>query len=155
MLHLCLTGFYLREPVKKELVTRPATLPDGVADQDGRLRPNDYILQINQHWLQGVGSERVAVVLRGTGNEVRLVVARPVDPNDPAQHRPSLPILPSAIINNRQELEMHLNMGVIPDGIPSSQLANDMVLNPGTENVSIQRGGQAVAEEMSTRFDQV
>ena len=97
----------------------------------------------------------VAVVLRGTGNEVRLVVARPVDPNDPAQHRPSLPILPSAIINNRQELEMHLNMGVIPDGIPSSQLANDMILNPGTENVSIQRGGQAVAEEMSTRFDQV
>ena len=41
-------------------------LPEGVADQDGRLKPNDYILQINEHWLQGVGSERVAVVLRGT-----------------------------------------------------------------------------------------
>ena len=97
-------------------------LPDGVADQDGRLRPNDYILQINEHWLQGVGSERVAVVLRGTGNEVRLVVARPVDPNDPAQHRPHLPILPSNILNNRKELEMHLNVGVVPDGLPSSQV---------------------------------
>ena len=47
-------------------------LPDGVADRDGRLRPNDYILQINEHWLHGVGSEQVAVVLRGTGNHVRL-----------------------------------------------------------------------------------
>merc|ERR1712223_562233 len=49
-------------------------LPDGVADQDGRLRPNDYILQINEHWLPGVGSERVAVVLRSAGNQVKLVV---------------------------------------------------------------------------------
>ena len=34
-------------------------LPDGVADQDGRLRPNDFILQINEHWLHGVGIDQV------------------------------------------------------------------------------------------------
>ncbi|QQP49022.1 Multiple PDZ domain proteinlike, partial [Caligus rogercresseyi] len=45
----------------------------GVADVDGRLCAGDFILQINEHWLQGVGSEQVAAVLRGTGNTVRLV----------------------------------------------------------------------------------
>lgn len=54
-------------------------LPGGVADADGRLRAGDFILQINEHWLQGVGSDKVANVLRGTGNHVRLIVARAVD----------------------------------------------------------------------------
>ena len=108
-------------------------LPGGVADQDGRLRPNDYILQINEHWLQGVGSERVAVVLRGTGNQVRLVVARPAsDPNEPT----GLPIFPSSILNDRHELELHLSQ-------PSTALSSDMVLNPMAQE----------AEEISTRFD--
>ena len=83
-------------------------LPDGVADQDGRLRPNDYILQINEHWLPGVGSERVAVVLRSAGNQVKLVVARPVDLNDPAIHHSHVPIVQSALLTNRNELERQL-----------------------------------------------
>ena len=83
-------------------------LPDGVADRDGRLRPNDYILQINEHWLHGVGSEQVAVVLRGTGNHVRLVVARPVDPTDPSVSRSHVPIVSSAMLTNRNELERFL-----------------------------------------------
>ena len=103
-------------------MTRQATLPDGVAVQDGRLKHNNYILWINQHWLQHVGSKQVAVVLKSSGKEVRMVVICPVDPNDPAQHRPSLPILSSAIIDIRQELEMHLNMSIIPDAIPSSPM---------------------------------
>ena len=57
-------------------------LPGGVADADGRLRAGDFILQINEHWLQGVGSDKVANVLRGTGNHVRLIVAR-----DPIQSK--------------------------------------------------------------------
>ena len=83
-------------------------LPDGVADRDGRLRPNDYILQINEHWLPGVGSEQVAVVLRGAGNQVKLVVARPVDLNDPAIHHSHVPIVQSALLTNRNELERQL-----------------------------------------------
>ena len=66
-------------------------------------------LQINEHWLQGVGSERVAAVLRGTGNHVRLVVARPANPADPNALRPNAPILPSAMLTDREELEKHLN----------------------------------------------
>ena len=135
-------------------------LRDGVADKDGRLKPNDFILQINEHWLQGVGSEQVAVVLRGTGSHVRLVVARPVDPNDPSVQRPNVPILPSAILTDRKALEMHLATGVIAEQIqgppppppaydkfgpppfdsfgPTTSLANDMVLPTQSEQVSIQ-----------------
>jgi hypothetical protein len=65
-------------------------------------------LQINEHWLQGVGSERVAAVLRGTGNHVRLVVARPANPEDPNAIQPNAPILPSAMLADRDELEKHL-----------------------------------------------
>ena len=85
-------------------MTKKATLPYGVADQDGRQKLNNNILRINQHWLQRVGSKRMAVVLRGTGNEVHLVVVCPVHSNNPAQLRPSLPILPSAIINNLNKI---------------------------------------------------
>ena len=70
---------------------------------------NFLTLQINEHWLQGVGSERVAAVLRGTGNHVRLVVARPANPADPNALRPNAPILPSAMLTDRDELEKHLH----------------------------------------------
>ena len=55
-----------------------------------------------------MGSERVAAVLRGTGSHVRLVVARPANPADPTL-RPNAPILPSAMLTDREELEKHLN----------------------------------------------
>ena len=67
-----------------------------------------YFKQINEHWLQGVGSERVAAVLRGTGNHVRLVVARPANPDDPSIIRPNAPILPSALLTDQADLEKHL-----------------------------------------------
>lgn len=38
-------------------------LPGGVADTDGHLRAGDFILQINEHWLQGVGSDKVILKL--------------------------------------------------------------------------------------------
>ena len=146
-------------------------LRDGVADKDGRLKPNDFILQINEHWLQGVGSEQVAVVLRGTGSHVRLVVARPVDPNDPSAHRPNVPILPSAILTDRKALEMHLATGVITEQIPAppppmaydkfgpppfdsfgptTSLANDMILPTQSEQVSIQHNASKSIDQTTS-----
>lgn len=104
-------------------------LPDGVADQDGRLHPNDFILQINEHWLHGVGIDQVKYVLGGTGSHVRLVVARPCDAQ--AVHHSSLPIVPWSLLTNRNELERHLHLA------PATELTNDMVLPQSSENVSI------------------
>ena len=146
-------------------------LRDGVADKDGRLKPNDFILQINEHWLQGVGSEQVAVVLRGTGSHVRLVVARPVDPNDPSAQRPNVPILPSAILTDRKALEMHLATGVIAEQMPAppppmaydkfgpppfdsfgptTSLANDMILPTQSEQVSIQHNASKSIDQTTS-----
>ena len=145
-------------------------LRDGVADKDGRLKPNDFILQINEHWLQGVGSEQVAVVLRGTGSHVRLVVARPVDPNDPSIQRPNVPILPSAILTDRKGLEMHLATGVITEQGPhqpppaydkfgpppfdsfgpTTSLANDMILPTQSEQVSIQHNASKSIDQTTS-----
>ena len=123
-------------------------LPDGVADRDGRLHPNDIMLQINDHWLHGVGIDQVKYVLGGTGNHVRLVVARPVDPSDPAVVHSHLPVVPSTLLTNRNELENHLHLRqqssnndlVAPapaSFAPTTALANDMFLPQETENVSI------------------
>ena len=115
-------------------------LPNGVADADGRLRAGDFILQINEHWLQGVASDQVAKVLRGTGNHVRLIVARPVDLEDTGATASE--ILSSAILMNREELEAHLQLnssvaGGQGYGGPSTALAQDMVLPKQSEKVSI------------------
>ena len=124
-------------------------LPDGVADRDNRLQPNDIMLQINDHWLHGVGIDQVKYVLGGTGNHVRLVVARPVDPSDPAVSQSHLPVVPSTLLTNRNELEHHLHLrqqsassiDVAPapaSFAPTTVLANDMFLPQETANVSIQ-----------------
>lgn len=51
--------------------------------QDGRLQSGDHILQIGDVSLRGMGSEQVAAVLRQSGTQVRLVVARPIEPSSP------------------------------------------------------------------------
>ena len=89
-------------------------LPGGVADRDTRLLPGDFILQINQHWLRGVASEQVAAVLRGCGTCVRLVVARPVDPADPASVQGLAPVLPTSVLSNQEQLETHLTLSPSP-----------------------------------------
>lgn len=53
------------------------------AVQDGRLQSGDHILQIGEVSLRGMGSEQVAAVLRQSGTQVRLVVARPIEPTSP------------------------------------------------------------------------
>uniref|UniRef100_A0A3B3RT09 PATJ crumbs cell polarity complex component n=1 Tax=Paramormyrops kingsleyae TaxID=1676925 RepID=A0A3B3RT09_9TELE len=66
-------------------------LPGGIADQDGRLRSGDQILQIGHTDLYGMSSEQVAHVLRQCGNHVRLVIARGT-PDDPTPTSgPALP----------------------------------------------------------------
>lgn len=44
--------------------------------QDGRLKSGDHILQINNIPLRGMSSEQVAQVLRTSGRNVKLLVAR-------------------------------------------------------------------------------
>jgi len=85
-------------------------LPGGVADRDTRLLPGDFILQINEHWLKGVASEQVAAVLRSCGTHVRLVVARPVDPQDPGSIQGLAPVLPTSVLSNQHQLEAHLTL---------------------------------------------
>lgn len=55
-------------------------IPGGVAERDGRLQCGDHVLQIGTISLRGFSSEQVATVLRQTGPQVRIVVARPVEP---------------------------------------------------------------------------
>ncbi len=116
-------------------------LPRGVADQDGRLRPGDFIMQINEHWLQSVNSEQVAKVLRGTGNHVRLVVARAIDMEDTDVNASE--ILPSTILMDREDLENHLRLNTSSYGGPSTALAKDMVLPTQSQEVSIKQQKQA------------
>eukprot|EP00092_Neocalanus_flemingeri_P029346 GFUD01031858.1.p1 GENE.GFUD01031858.1~~GFUD01031858.1.p1 ORF type:complete len:2139 (-),score=780.47 GFUD01031858.1:627-7043(-) len=94
-------------------------LPGGVADRDTRLLPGDFILQINEHWLKGVASEQVASVLRSCGTHVRLVVARPVDPQDPGSIHGLAPVLPTSVLSNEQQLEAHLSLS---PNIPSTNM---------------------------------
>ena len=111
-------------------------LPGGVADRDGRLLPGDFILQINQHWLRGVASEQVASVLRSCGTQVRLVVARPVDPGDSNNIPASAPLLPTQVLNNQHQLEAHLSL--------SAQNANMMVSLPDfSDQYRVTSGGSA------------
>ncbi|XP_078263397.1 inaD-like protein isoform X3 [Rhinoraja longicauda] len=65
-------------------------VPGGLADQDGRLRTGDHILQIGGTDVQGMGSEQIAQVLRNCGNRVRMVVAR--DPGDDYSSKSSMAI---------------------------------------------------------------
>jgi len=97
-------------------------LPNGVADRDGRLLPGDFILQINEHWLRGEASDQVAAVLRGCGVGVRLVVARPVDPNDPSSLYGSAPVLPTSVLANQIQLETHLQLAMLDMGKEESAM---------------------------------
>ncbi|EFX86868.1 hypothetical protein DAPPUDRAFT_21791, partial [Daphnia pulex] len=79
-------------------------VPGGVSDRDGRLQSGDHILQIGEVSLRGMGSEQVAAVLRQSGTQVRLVVARPIEPTS------SAPIVPTKVLGDPEELERHLAM---------------------------------------------
>ncbi|GAB0095152.1 patj homolog [Sergentomyia squamirostris] len=87
-----------------------ALIPGGVAERDGRLQCGDHVLQIGEVNLRGFSSEQVATVLRQTGVQVRLIVARPVEPSSPdyqtlATHAP---IIPTKLLADPEELERQL-----------------------------------------------
>lgn len=87
-----------------------AMIPGGIAERDGRLQCGDHVLQIGDVNLRGFCSEQVATVLRQTGGQVRLIVARPVEPTSPdyqalASHAP---IVPTKLLSDPDELERQL-----------------------------------------------
>ncbi|XP_022238928.1 patj homolog isoform X2 [Limulus polyphemus] len=86
--------------------------PGGIAERDGRLRSGDHILQIGDLNLRGMGSEQVAAVLRQCGNQVRFVVARPVEPPSLDYHNipNNAPIIRTRILADPDQIDRHLIM---------------------------------------------
>lgn len=87
-----------------------ALIPGGVAERDGRLQSGDHVLQIGDVNLRGFSSEQVATVLRQTGSQVRLVVARPVEPSstDYQSLASHAPIIPTKLLSDPEELTRQL-----------------------------------------------
>lgn len=59
-----------------------------------------------------MGSEQVAMVLRQCGNQVHLIVARPVEPTSPEDSlmQSASAIIPTRVLNEPEELEQQLNV---------------------------------------------
>ncbi|XP_055679702.1 patj homolog [Lutzomyia longipalpis] len=87
-----------------------ALIPGGAAERDGRLQCGDHVLQIGDVNLRGFSSEQVATVLRQTGPQVRLIVARPVEPSSPDYQSlaTNAPIIPTKLLSDPEELERQL-----------------------------------------------
>ncbi|CAH0551669.1 unnamed protein product [Brassicogethes aeneus] len=85
-------------------------LPGGIADKDSRLQSGDHILQIGEVNLRGLAADQVASVLRQAGPQVRMVVARPVEPssNDFQNVGCNAPIVPTKILTDPEELDRQL-----------------------------------------------
>ncbi|XP_055853265.1 patj homolog isoform X2 [Episyrphus balteatus] len=85
-------------------------IPGGVAERDGRLQCGDHVLQIGEVNLRGFSSEQVATVLRQTGAQVRLIVARPIEPTatDYQALASHAPIIPTKLLSDPEELSRHL-----------------------------------------------
>ncbi|XP_071131116.1 multiple PDZ domain protein-like isoform X14 [Mytilus edulis] len=77
-------------------------LPGGIADINGRLHSGDHLLQIRDVNVRGMTSEQVAQVLRQSGSQVRLIVARPIN-EPPTMQIPHAPIVPT------HQLDEHLH----------------------------------------------
>lgn len=84
-----------------------AVIPGGAAERDGRMQAGDHVLQINEVALRGFSSDQVAQVLRQTGQQVRLIVARSVEPTSADFHAiPShAPIIPTKLLADPDELD--------------------------------------------------
>lgn len=85
-----------------------AVIPGGIAERDGRLQTGDHVLQIGEVNLRGFSSDQVAMVLRQSGgNQVRLIVARPVEPSsvDFQSLASSAPIIPTKLLSDPEEME--------------------------------------------------
>lgn len=85
-------------------------LPGGIADKDSRLQSGDHILQIGEVNLTGFSADQVASVLRQTGPQVRMVVARPIEPTsiDFQTYHCTAPIVETKILTDPDELDRQL-----------------------------------------------
>lgn len=77
-------------------------LRDSPVAKDGKLKPGDELLQVNEHKLQGIQHIDVVRILKDLPNKVRVVCARG-------------PMAPS-IINTSQNLEAFESRSIIPSG---------------------------------------
>lgn len=84
-----------------------ALIPGGAAERDGRMQAGDHVLQINDVALRGFSSDQVAQVLRQTGQQVRLIVARSVEPAsvDFQAITSHAPIIPTKLLSDPEELD--------------------------------------------------
>lgn len=109
-----------------------ALIPGGIADRDGRLQCGDHVLQIGEINLRGFSSEQVATVLRQTGAEVRLIVARPIDSSLEYPSLPSkAPVILTKLLSDPDELTKHLFEA--PSYSIDSQLVGTYFPIPDTE----------------------
>lgn len=118
-----------------------ALIPGGVAERDGRLQCGDHVLQIGSVNLRGFSSEQVATVLRQTGPQVRIVVARPVEPTS-SEYRTlarDAPIIQTKILSDPEELERQLIQNSTPF---SSEFIVDVdhLISPHIEVVTFHGG---------------
>lgn len=117
-----------------------ALIPGGVAERDGRLNCGDHVLQIGDVNLRGFCSEQVATVLRQTGSQVRIIVARPVEPTAPdyqslASHAP---IIPTKLLTDPEELERQLIQTAAFTGSFITAAIADQLISPHSgDNISI------------------
>lgn len=119
-----------------------ALIPGGVAERDGRLNCGDHVLQIGDVNLRGFCSEQVATVLRQTGAQVRIIVARPVEPTAPdyqtlASHAP---IIPTKLLTDPEELERQLIQTAAFTGSFITATLTDQLISPHSGDVSIVDG---------------
>ncbi|KAH8358972.1 hypothetical protein KR093_003615 [Drosophila rubida] len=107
-----------------------ALTPGGVAERDQRLQLGDHLLQIGDVNLRGFSSEQVATVLRQTGAQVRLIVARPVEPTAIDYHTLAChaPIIPTKLLSDPEELSRHLFQN------PSLATAHSAAAGNGNDN---------------------
>lgn len=91
-----------------------ALIPGGVSERDGRLQCGDHVLQIGNVNLRGFSSEQVATVLRQTGPQVRIVVARPVEATSSEYRSHHAPIIPTKMLSDPEELERQLIQTTVP-----------------------------------------
>ncbi|XP_074598985.1 multiple PDZ domain protein-like isoform X2 [Brevipalpus obovatus] len=82
----------------------------GPADYDGRLQVGDHLLQINDINIRGMSSEQVAQVLRYVGMEVRLIVARALDPSiDFRDLQTTGAVVPAHVLSDPEAIEQALS----------------------------------------------
>ncbi|KAG5887112.1 hypothetical protein JTB14_000745 [Gonioctena quinquepunctata] len=130
-------------------------LPGGIADKDGRLQSGDHILQIGDVNLRGLTAEQVATVLRQAGQQVRMVVARSIEPSSidfNTFSRPA-PIVPTKILTDPDELDRQLiengysttfyqyaSLGVLKDDFLQAEVENRInALNTSESAVFIEK----------------